>query len=160
MADQNTIFRKKSLDRVSSPEQLNDYIKVATPGMWLVLLAIVIFLVGMIVWGALGKLETTVRGAVVFDGENSAVYVSEESVAKINPGQTLRADGMEFTVGERMGEPTELDPETDSYLIHAGGFGDGEWVCRIAVGSAGEKSGTYECEIVTDSVSPLSFVMN
>lgn len=51
MAEQNTIFRKKSLDRVSSPEQLNDYIKVATPGMWLILLAIVIFLVGMIVWG-------------------------------------------------------------------------------------------------------------
>lgn len=160
MADQNTIFRKKSLDRVSSPEQLNDYIKVATPGMWMVLLAIVIFLVGMIVWGALGKLETTVRGAVVFDGANSAVYVSEESVAAIMPGQTLRADGMEFVVGEKIGGPMELDPDADSYLIHAGGFEDGEWVCRVAVESAGEKSGTFECEIVTDSVSPLSFVMN
>lgn len=156
----DSIFRKKSLDRVSSPEQLNDYIKVATPGMWMVLLAIVIFLFGMIVWGAVGKLETTVRGAVVFDGENSSVYVSEESAAKIAPGQILRADGMEYTVGEQIGTPLELDPETDSYLIHAGGFEDGEWVCRIALGAVGEKSGTYECEIVTDSVSPLSFVMN
>lgn len=160
MADQNTIFRKKSLDRVSSPEQLNDYIKVATPGMWLILLAIVIFLVGMIVWGAVGTLETTVHGAVVFDGENSAIYVSEESAAKVSPGQTLRADGMEFTVGEKLGEPIELDPESDSYLIHAGGFEDGEWVYRIAIESAGEKNGTFGCEIVTDSVSPLSFVMN
>lgn len=30
MSDQ--IFRKKSLDRISSPEQLNDYIRVANPG--------------------------------------------------------------------------------------------------------------------------------
>lgn len=160
MADQNTIFRKKSLDRVSSPEQLNDYIKVATPGMWLILLAIVIFLVGMIVWGALGKLETTVRGAIVFDGENSSVYVSEDSAEAIKPGQIIRANGAEFTVGEQIGGPIELDPQGDSYLIHAGGFEDGEWVFRIAVSAAGEAGGTYECEIVTDSVSPLSFVMN
>ncbi len=160
MAEQNSIFRKKSLDRVSSPEQLNDYIKVATPGMWMVLLSVVIFLIGVIVWGAMGKLETTVRGAAVFDGENSSVYVPEDSAADILPGQTLRADGMEFRVGDQIGGPMELDPKSDSYLIHAGGFEDGEWVCRIAISAAGDKSGTYECEIVTDSVSPLSFVMN
>lgn len=108
----------------------------------------------------MGKLETTVRGAIVFDGENSSVYVSEESAGSIKPGQIIRADGAEFTVGEQIGGPMELDPQEDSYLIHAGGFEDGEWVCRIAVSAAGEKSGTYECEIVTDSVSPLSFVMN
>ena len=27
------IFRKKSLDRLSSPEQLNDYLHVTSPGM-------------------------------------------------------------------------------------------------------------------------------
>ena len=43
MAD-NSIFRKKSLERVQSPEQLNDYIKVANPGVWLVLIAVIIFL--------------------------------------------------------------------------------------------------------------------
>ena len=35
MSDQ--IFRKKSLDRISSPEQLNDYIRVANPGIWMIL---------------------------------------------------------------------------------------------------------------------------
>ena len=29
------IFREKSLERVESPEQLNDYIRVASPGVWL-----------------------------------------------------------------------------------------------------------------------------
>lgn len=28
------IFRKKSVERMSSPEQLNDYIKVTNPGVW------------------------------------------------------------------------------------------------------------------------------
>lgn len=51
------LFRKKSLDRVSSPEQLNDYIRVTTPSVWLVLLAIIILLAGMIAWSVLGTVE-------------------------------------------------------------------------------------------------------
>ena len=35
------LFRKKSVERVSSPEQLNDYIRVANPSVWMILAAIV-----------------------------------------------------------------------------------------------------------------------
>ena len=52
-----SIFRQKSIDRVSSPEQLNDYIRVTTPGVWLVLLALVILLLGMLAWSVLGTVE-------------------------------------------------------------------------------------------------------
>lgn len=51
------IFRQKSLERVSSPEALNDYIRVTTPSVWFVLLALVVLLVGMLAWSALGTVE-------------------------------------------------------------------------------------------------------
>lgn len=51
------LFRKKSMDRISSPEQLNDYIKVTTPSVWLVLVATIIILVGVLVWSMLGTVE-------------------------------------------------------------------------------------------------------
>ena len=53
------VFREKSLERVSSPEQLDDYIRVATPPVWLVLLALVILIVGIFVWSALGSVTAT-----------------------------------------------------------------------------------------------------
>ena len=56
MSDQ--IFRKKSLDRISSPEQLNDYIRVANPGIWMILAAVIILLAGVCVWGIFGHLDT------------------------------------------------------------------------------------------------------
>ena len=52
----NSIFRQKSIDRVSSPEKLDDYIRVTTPGVWITLAAIVILLAGTIVWGIFGEL--------------------------------------------------------------------------------------------------------
>ena len=52
----NGIFRQKSIDKVSSPEKLDDYIKVTTPSVWITLAAILILLIGTIVWGFFGKL--------------------------------------------------------------------------------------------------------
>ena len=53
----NGIFRKKSIDRISGPEALNDYIRVTVPSVWIVLIAIVILLVGILVWSIFGTLE-------------------------------------------------------------------------------------------------------
>ncbi len=53
------IFREKSMERVSSPEALNDYIRVTTPSVWIVLAAAVLLLVGMLCWSIFGRV--TVR---------------------------------------------------------------------------------------------------
>lgn len=51
------LFRSKSIQRVSSPEQLNDYIRVTTPSVWIVLIALVVLLAGMLAWSVLGRIE-------------------------------------------------------------------------------------------------------
>ena len=44
--NQNQIFRQKSLDQISSPEQLHDYLHVTNPTVWLALAAVILLLVG------------------------------------------------------------------------------------------------------------------
>ena len=51
------LFRKKTIERISSPEQLNDFIKVARPSVWMVMAAIVILLVGAVVWACVSTIE-------------------------------------------------------------------------------------------------------
>ena len=38
----NQIFRRKSLDTISLPEQLTSYLRVTTPGIWAVLTAVIL----------------------------------------------------------------------------------------------------------------------
>ena len=60
MADKNStnsVFREKSIDRVNGPESLNDYIRVTSPSVWVVLLALVVLLTGMLTWSILGRIE-------------------------------------------------------------------------------------------------------
>ena len=62
------LFREKSLKKVSSPEKLDDYIRVTTPSVWIALIAMVVLLAGVIVWGCFGEL--TVHNA---DGTTETV---------------------------------------------------------------------------------------
>ena len=52
----NGLFRKKSMNKVSSPEKLDEYIRVTTPSVWIALAAMVILLIGVIIWGCFGEL--------------------------------------------------------------------------------------------------------
>ena len=64
--EERSIFRKKSIERVSSPEQLNDYIRVTTPSVWLILIAVIILIIGTLIWGVFGRIEiNTGAGAEV-----------------------------------------------------------------------------------------------
>ena len=57
MKHDNSLFRKTAIENVRAPEQLNDYIKVTTPGAWTALAAVLVLLGGLLVWGFLGSVE-------------------------------------------------------------------------------------------------------
>jgi hypothetical protein len=61
-----SVFRKKNLDKVFSPEQLNDYIKVSNPSIWIVLAAVIILLIALFAWAFFGMIPGTNEVAISF----------------------------------------------------------------------------------------------
>ena len=61
MDEKKNIFRKANLERMSSPEKLNDYIKVSNPSVWIILGAIVVMLIAALVWGIVYELPEGIR---------------------------------------------------------------------------------------------------
>ena len=152
-----SIFRKKSIDRISSPEQLTDYIKVANPGVWLLLGAIVVFLAGVCVWGVFGRLDTVVSGAAVSENGTLVCYISEDKA-----GMKLTSNGSEFTVSGISSQPVSAGSVLDEYALHIGNFQSGYWVYSVTAENPENviSDGVYSAEIVVDSVSPKIFVIN
>jgi HlyD family secretion protein len=56
------LFRKKSLERLSSPEQLDQVVRVVKPQDWLPLIMLGVLVSVGILWSILGKLPMTVMG--------------------------------------------------------------------------------------------------
>ena len=153
------LFRKKSVDKVSSPEQLNEYIRVANPGVWMVLAAIVILLAGVVVWGFIGHLDTTLDTAVVCENGEAVIYVKEADAEKIEVGMTVRVGDKEYTISEIPTEPRRVDSTISEYAIHASGLVEGEWVYAVKV-NGDFADGVQKAEIVIESISPISFILN
>ena len=73
--ENNDLFRKKAVERITSPEKLNDYIHVTSPSIWMALGAIIVLLVGALVWATFGNIYTTVNGAGVVK-DNKPIYTT------------------------------------------------------------------------------------
>lgn len=153
------IFRSKSIDRVSSPEQLNDYVRVSNPGVWMVLAAMIVLLVGVCVWGVFGRLDTVVQTAVLVKDGNAVCYVKETEIEKIEIGQTVRVKDGEYEIVSISASPLPLSEHTDAYVMHIGSLSPGEWVYAVTC-TAPLPDGVYEGKIVRGSVRPISFLLN
>ena len=148
------LFRKKSIERVSSPEQLNDYVKVSSPGVWAVLAAVLILLAGAFVWGILGRRETTVP-AVVISRDGAAVCCYDTAYgAEVGAGMPVRVGGEELSLVSVSSEAVQLGADAPEAGFDAGQY---VYVSELS-GSVGD--GVYEAEIVVDSIAPLSFLWN
>lgn len=153
------IFRKKSIDKMSSPEQLNDYIKVTSPGVWMVLAAIAILLAGICVWGIFGKLETKLTVAAESREGQTVLYVKESDISSVKKDMNVTVDNSVYTVTSISATPIAVTEEISEYARHTGGLSLGEWVYVVQT-SGKLADGAYRAQIVTDSVSPLYFVFN
>ena len=130
------IFRKKSLEKIKSPESLNDYIRVTNPGVWLLLAAVIVLLIGLFIWGTFGHIETIVAGDIhVKDGE-AICYIEANDIEYVEPGNVIRWGDTEGTI-------TEVDTETG-----------------IADADIELPDGHYKAEIVLENIKPISFVLN
>ena len=81
---EESLFRKDSMDRISSPEQLNDYLHVTNPTVWVVLAAVIILLAGMLVWGFFAS--NVEAGMKIIVGESESTVTS---VGKTEEGKTF-----------------------------------------------------------------------
>ena len=127
------------MDRISSPEQLQDYMRVTSPGIWMVLLAVVVLLVGLIACSVAGRLETTIQVDAVSDNGVVTVTLSRDQQNKVKAGDELRVAGKEGTVDY-------------VYQSESGAY--------IASADMDVPDGQHDAEIVIESIAPISFLLN
>lgn len=67
---ESKLFRKVSLDRLSSPEELDQRLKVVSPIGWVALIAIGILIIAALIWGIFGSIadKATGQGIIISSG--------------------------------------------------------------------------------------------
>lgn len=92
------IFRKSSLEKLSSPEQLDKMIKTTTISSWLLLLGAGMIVISIVLWAFLGEMseEKNITGIYMQEGGVQSIYSSEAGTV----GQILVGYGDQVSKGE------------------------------------------------------------
>ncbi|MFN8058386.1 MAG: NHLP bacteriocin system secretion protein [Vicinamibacterales bacterium] len=94
MSENNPLFRKAALDKLSSPERLDVLMQVTSPQGWLALGTIGTLLVGLIVWSIVGTIPTKLdgEGMLIRGGSLREIRSSGDGVLeqfKLDMGQVV-----------------------------------------------------------------------
>ena len=85
------LFRKESVERVSSPEQLGDYLRVTSPAVWVVLAAVVLLLASLFVWSSVTAVESFATGrAEVRGGVLTLTFDDAERAGNVEVGMNVK----------------------------------------------------------------------
>lgn len=134
------LFREKSLEKISSPEQLDDYLHVITPAVWAVLLGIVIMLAVFFYWCSETAVESYVDGsAVSANGVMSISFNDQKDEKNIREGMNVRVGNLS----------TQIDS--------LGKNGDGR---ILAIAKLDIPDGKYNVKVGYNRVQIISFLFN
>ena len=130
------VFRQKTIDRMSSPDELTDYLKVTNPGVWTVLIAIVVLLAGILAWSCVGTLQTKADAKVVVQGDAASVLVSDPYT--VDEGMIVTLSDQTYRI-----ESTTTDP-----------YGKTVGLARVTL-----PDGTYDGTVVVDETRAIDFLL-
>ncbi len=163
------LFREKSLEAVESPESLNDYLRVTSVGVWLVLSAVIALLVGGILWGILGRIDTKRQAAVITTGNKTICCVPFESfdeLTMISERRTVEIGGVAYPLvlgedgGIELGYLEEFVTEENRYsrIALVSGLAKEDLVACLPVDASFE-DGVQPGTVVTESLQPISLIL-
>lgn len=90
----NRLFRAKALEKLRSPDQLDDLMTVISPSGWLVVVGLGALLVAVLAWASLATIQSSVGGegvlAAADGGLEGVVYLPLSEGQRIAPGMAVQ----------------------------------------------------------------------
>ena len=136
------LFRQKVIDKMSSPDELTDCLRVTSPSVWAVLAAVVVLLAGLIAWACVGTLPTKADASVIVQGGTASVHVVDSYDI---------AAGMKLTVNPQDSQdPQErtIESVTTDEQGRSVGYAD-----------VNLPDGTYDGTVVVDETRAIDFLL-
>lgn len=164
MADGNrSIFTQKATDKLRSPDDLDEYVRVTNPSVWIVMAACAALVIGLLAWGFLGTVETNVSTMGTFTKGEVVCFLSADEVRNIHEGDDANVGGelmKVVSVGAVPISRAEADKIVEGdYLKNALITSDWTYVVRIDGDEADFDEGIpLPVAITTERIPPISLI--
>ena len=164
MADATSaIFNKKATEKLKNPDDLDRYVRVTNPSVWVILVACCALLAGLLCWGVFGTVSTDVRATGVVINGKAMCFLEVESAGKVNEGDSANVDGELMkvesisAVPQSRGEVRKL--VGNDYLAETMFDGNWAYVVKFDGGEGMDMGVPVPVSITTERIPPISLVL-
>lgn len=159
-----SIFNNRAVERLRSPDDLEKYVRITSPSVWVFLGACIALLAGLLVWGIFGSVSTSVSSTgVVVDGQ-AMCFLDAGDVAKVHEGDIVNIGGELMEVKSVAPIPASRDEAnqilSNDYLVHA--LLQGDWAYQVIFegdSSNLPSSVPLTVNITVERVAPISLIL-
>jgi len=160
----SSIFNQRATEKLRSPDDLDKYVRVTTPSVWLLLAACAALLVGLLSWGFFGSVSTNVRAVGAYGNDTVVCFLSAEDAANVHVGDSSNVGGIQMEVASI--SPTPVSRETAISMVESDYLVDtlmeDDWA--FVVTFKGDPSSLapnvpLNVSITTESIAPISLVL-
>jgi len=111
MEQQQGIYRESSLEKIQSPDQLDQYLKVTTPAVWILLAAVILLLGAAFWWSSQTAIASKVNATGSVKQGVLTIPLETEEARKIVK------EGMEVDVGELTDTIDYIQTKNDGAVV-------------------------------------------
>jgi hypothetical protein len=173
------IFNERAARKLRSADDLDEYVRVTNPSVWVVLAAVVVLLAGLLAWAVFGAVTTSVSatGTAVetaaipqsakldVTGQKAVVcFLSADDVVNVDPTDMADVGGQRMKVGGVSPLPTspeEWDGALGSKYLAKSMFKD-DWAYAVVFegdASQFEEGTPLSVVITTERITPISLLL-
>ncbi|MBR3316469.1 MAG: hypothetical protein IKG21_01425 [Atopobiaceae bacterium] len=161
-----SVYDERAVQRLRSPDDLDKYVQVTNPSVWVLLLACLVLLVGLLAWGVFGTVSTKLNVVSVWDGNRVACFLDANEVGRVHKGDPAFVGGQQLSVSAVPNAPISRSEASrvlgSDYLTNSVMEAD-EWSYVVVL----EGKGGYDfvenvplpTVITTDRMPPISLVL-
>lgn len=159
-----SIFNKNATERLRSPDDLDKYVQVTNPSVWVIMAACIAFLTGLLAWGVFGTVSTNVTSTGVVENGRVTCFVPADEAMKLHVGDTANVDGTNVELAAISAVPLSRDEASkllESDYLAATLF-TSDWCYQVTF--EGDASTLPEgvpltVSITTERVAPISLML-
>ena len=161
---QSVLFNKAATEKLRSPDDLDKYVRVTNPSVWLVLAACIAMLIGLLAWGIFGAVTTSVATTGTCVGGQAVCFLSADDTAKVKVGDIAIVGGQHMKVSSVSSIPLSRNEAASvlksDYLVST--LVQDEWAYQINF--EGDTSSLSEgvplaISITTERVAPITLIL-
>ena len=165
MADAgSSIFNKNASEKLRSPDDLDKFVRVANPDVWMVLLACLAVLIGLLAWGVFGTTVTSVTCIGTRVDDQVVCFLPPEKAKEVSMDDTAVVEGRDMKVVSISAIPESREEARQlvgsDYLVET--LFDGNWAYTVQLSGDISDFATgipLNVSIAVERMAPISLIL-